>query len=56
MTTSTVLQGNGVHRGRSGKNRLNWAIAPVMLMFHVGAVAALFFFSWTGLFVALILF
>ena len=56
MTTTTVLQGNGVHRGRSGKNRLNWAIAPVMVMFHVGAVAALFFFSWTGLFVALFLF
>jgi fatty-acid desaturase len=34
---------------------MNYITAIVMLLFHVGAVAALFFFSWTNLFVALAL-
>jgi len=56
MTTTTVLQDNCVRNDPSGKNRLNWAIVPVMAIVHVGAVAALFFFSWTGLFLALFLY
>src|SRR5208283_4929153 len=39
-----------------GKNRLNWAIAPVLMLFHVGALAALFFFTWRALFVAVFLY
>jgi stearoyl-CoA desaturase (delta-9 desaturase) len=37
-------------------HRINWAIAPVLALFHVGAVVALFFFSWERLFVALFLY
>ena len=39
-----------------GENRLNWAIVPVLMLFHVGAVAAPFFFSWRALFVAIFLY
>jgi fatty-acid desaturase len=35
--------------------RLNWATATLMALFHLGAVAALFFFTWPAFFVALFL-
>ncbi len=38
------------------EHQLNWKIAPVLVMFHVGAVAALFFFSWQRLLVAVFLY
>src|ERR671917_1055 len=38
---------------RSGK--INWATTITMIIFHVGAIAALFMFSWTALFVSLAL-
>jgi sn-1 stearoyl-lipid 9-desaturase len=56
MTTTALLQENCVQDDQPSKNRVNWGIAPVLFMFHVGAVAALFFFSWTGLFLALFLY
>ena len=34
---------------------VNWLTATVMVMFHILAVAAFFFFSWTNLLVALVL-
>ena len=34
---------------------MNYITAIVMALFHVGAIAALFFFSWTNFFVALAL-
>ncbi len=37
------------------RNQLNWLTFSVMLVFHVLAVAALFFFSWTGLILGLFL-
>ncbi len=51
-----ALQFDDARNNQPGQNRLNWEITPVLIMFHVGAVAALFFFSWTRLFVALLLF
>jgi sn-1 stearoyl-lipid 9-desaturase len=36
-------------------NKLNWVTASVMAVFHIGAVAAFFFFSWKAFFVALLL-
>ncbi|MGA8030468.1 MAG: acyl-CoA desaturase, partial [Bryobacteraceae bacterium] len=30
----------------SGPQRLNWPTTIVMALFHIGAIAALFFFSW----------
>jgi sn-1 stearoyl-lipid 9-desaturase len=50
------LELNDSRDNQSDEKRLNWAIVPVLTMFHVGAVAALFFFSWKGLFVALFLY
>jgi stearoyl-CoA desaturase (delta-9 desaturase) len=35
---------------------LNWTTTGFMLLFHAGAIAALFFFSWTNLIVALVLY
>src|SRR5579863_9554238 len=34
---------------------LNWLILSFMVLFHVGAIAALFFFSWSVLIVAVTL-
>ncbi|HXX19939.1 MAG TPA: fatty acid desaturase [Candidatus Acidoferrum sp.] len=38
------------------ENGINWTTATFMLLFHVGAVAALFFFSWKAFFTALFLY
>jgi fatty-acid desaturase len=56
MTTTTLLQFDSVQNNQPVKNRLNWKITPVLTMIHVGAVAALFFFTWNALFVALFLY
>jgi fatty-acid desaturase len=37
-------------------HRVNWKITPVLVMFHVGAVAALFCFSWQRFLVAFFLY
>jgi stearoyl-CoA desaturase (delta-9 desaturase) len=50
-----ILRFNGARQNQSGENRFNWKIAPVLMLFHVGAVAALFFFTWSGLFAAIFL-
>jgi len=43
--------------GRAGQNfRRNWVTTLFMLAFHIGAVAALFFFTWTGLIAAVVLY
>ncbi len=39
-----------------GNKRFNWLIASFILLLHVGAVAALFFFTWNALFVAIFLY
>ncbi len=31
-------------------NEINWVTASFMIAFHVGAIAALFFFTWKALF------
>jgi stearoyl-CoA desaturase (delta-9 desaturase) len=38
------------------EGRINWITAIAMAAFHVGAVAALFFFSWTNLAVAVVMY
>jgi stearoyl-CoA desaturase (delta-9 desaturase) len=40
----------------SDEHRTNWKITPVLVLFHVGAVAALFFFSWQRFLVAFFLY
>ncbi len=49
--------GNGVNLGRKQQQgNLNVITAVAMGLFHVGAVAALFYFSWTNLIVMLVLY
>jgi stearoyl-CoA desaturase (delta-9 desaturase) len=38
------------------EGRINWITAIAMGLFHVGAIAALFFFSWTNLAVAAVMY
>ena len=51
-----VLRFNGLPNNQPGNNQINWLIASFMTLFHVGAVAALFFFTWNALFVAIFLY
>src|ERR1700728_2537939 len=39
----------------SAASNINWVTTFFMVAFHIGAVAALFFFSWKVLFVAIFL-
>jgi fatty-acid desaturase len=51
-----VLRFNGSRRSRPDDSRLNWLIASFMMLFHVGAIAAFFFFTWNALIVAIFLY
>jgi fatty-acid desaturase len=50
------LRWNNSRRTQPDKTQINWLITSFMILFHVGAVAALFFFSWSAFFVALFLY
>jgi sn-1 stearoyl-lipid 9-desaturase len=54
--TMRPLRFNGPPRNQAGRNQLNWFIACFMILFHVGAIVALFFFTWNALFVAIFLY
>src|SRR5579863_9141533 len=41
-----------LNREAAADNEINWVTATFMALFHVGAVAALFFFTWKAFFVA----
>ena len=49
------MQLEDLGKTQSAKNEVNWVTAIFMALFHVGAVAALFFFTWKALFVAIAL-
>ena len=38
------------------EGRINWITAIAMTIFHIGAIAALFFFSWTNVLVAAVMY
>jgi fatty-acid desaturase len=38
-----------------GDDAINWVTASFMILFHLGAVAAIFFFTWKALAVAIVL-
>ena len=42
-------------RPAAAENEINWVTASFMVMFHLGAIAALFFFTWKALSVAVAL-
>ena len=44
-----------LEKRQAEKGEVNWITAAFMAAFHVGAVAALFFFTWKALFVAMFL-
>ena len=48
--------GEGTNRReRADRDGFNWGTAIAMVVFHVGAIAALFFFTWPAFFVAIFL-
>ena len=44
-----------IGKNHAGDDQINWVTAGFMLMFHLGAIAALFFFTWKAFFVAVFL-
>jgi hypothetical protein len=38
-----------LERKPAAKDEVNWVTASFMAIFHVGAIAALFFFTWKAL-------
>src|SRR3984885_7780810 len=56
MSITRVLESNRPRANQRTEKRVNWLIASFMMLFHVGAVAALFFFTWNALFVAIFLY
>jgi fatty-acid desaturase len=51
-----ALRFNTPRTNRPDKYQFNWLIASFLALFHVGAIAALFFFTWNALFVAILLY
>jgi sn-1 stearoyl-lipid 9-desaturase len=47
------MQAEIINKDQSG--RINWETVITMIIFHVGAIIALFMFSWTAFFVSLVL-
>jgi fatty-acid desaturase len=44
-----------IGKTHAGDDKINWVTASFMMMFHLGAIAAIFFFTWKAFFVALFL-
>ena len=44
--------GTSLRKDRADHDGINWVTATAMILFHLGAVAALFFFTWKAFFVA----
>ena len=44
-----------LEKPQAERDEVNWVTAIFMSLFHVGAIAALFFFTWKALFVAMFL-
>jgi sn-1 stearoyl-lipid 9-desaturase len=44
-----------LQKKQSGEDEINWVTASFMGLFHLGAVAALFFFTWKALWIAIFL-
>ena len=49
------MQLESLGKTHPAKDEVNWITATFMALFHVGAVAALFFFTWKAFFVAILL-
>lgn len=51
-----ALRFNTSRKNEPGKHQFNWLISTSLGLLHVGAFAALFFFTWKALFVAIFLY
>jgi fatty-acid desaturase len=49
------MQLEALNRKAAAAGEINWVTAIFMGLFHVGAVAALFFFTWKALLVSMFL-
>ena len=49
------IQLEDLRKTRPESKSINWVTTSVMAIFHLGAIAAIFFFSWKALFVSLLL-
>jgi fatty-acid desaturase len=56
IPATRALRFNSTRIKQPGEKQFNWLIASFIAMFHVGAMTALFFFTWRALFVALFLY
>ena len=58
MTTAAIQQNTKTHTSKRlpyNLTTMNWVTAIAMVIFHAGAVAALFYVSWTNVLTALVL-
>ena len=53
--SSENSEGTSFRKDRATRAGINWGTAIAMGLFHVGAIAALFFFTWPAFFVAIFL-
>src|SRR5208282_729850 len=44
-----------LQKHQAADNEINWVTASFMIAFHVGAIVALFFFTWKAFFIAIVL-
>jgi fatty-acid desaturase len=49
------MRNDSLKKKQAQEDGINWFTASVMILFHLGAVAALFFFTWKALFLAVLL-
>src|SRR6202047_4159647 len=49
------MQLESLEKRKAARNEINWVTGIFITAFHVGAIAALFFFTWKALFVAMFL-
>ena len=47
------IQGPPPTQNSAADSNINWVTSFFMAAFHIGAIAALFFFSWKALFLAI---
>jgi fatty-acid desaturase len=52
MGTLVDIQLESLEKRQAAKDEINWVTLIFMALFHIGAIAALFFFTWKALFVA----
>src|ERR1039458_9935268 len=51
-TLQAMDRGTSLRKESAQRDGFNWVTGIAMMLFHVGAIAALFFFTWKALFVA----